>query len=71
MKTADMNKIYNVGIYCRLSKDDNDSKDESASISTQKDMLIKHVLDRGWNLVRIYTDDGFSGVNFERPDLRL
>jgi len=70
MKTADINKSFCAGIYCRLSKDDNDSKDVSASISTQKDMLIKYVQDRGWTLTRIYADDGYSGVNFERPDFK-
>jgi DNA invertase Pin-like site-specific DNA recombinase len=56
MKMVDNNKTYNVGIYCRLSKDDGDSKDQSASIGTQKDMLIKYVQEKGWNLTRIYAE---------------
>ena len=61
---------YNVGIYCRLSKDDSNSSssDESTSIIHQKDMLIRYTQKEGWNLVRIYSDDGYSGTNFQRPD---
>ena len=67
MKTVN----YNVGIYCRLSKDDNvKHNDESMSISNQKDMLIKYVSEMGWNLKRIYVDDGFTGTNFDRPDFK-
>ena len=32
------NQIYEVGIYCRLSKDDG-TENESASIATQKSIL--------------------------------
>ncbi len=49
---------YNVGIYCRLSKDDNIGKDESMSISNQKNMLINYVNEQGWTVKRIYQDDG-------------
>ena len=34
------NKIYEVGIYCRLSKDDG-TDNESASIATQKSVVIR------------------------------
>ena len=70
MKTAKLSNNYNVGIYCRLSKDDSNGGDESASISHQRDMLIKYVQEKGWNLTKIYTDDGYSGVNFDRPDFK-
>ena len=36
------NKIYEVGIYCRLSKDDG-TDNESASIATQKSILTDYV----------------------------
>ena len=38
-------KIYLVGIYCRLSKDDG-TDNESASIATQKSILTDYVKDR-------------------------
>lgn len=63
------NRIYDVGIYCRLSKDDG-TNNESASIATQKSILTEYVKNQGWHLKKIYVDDGFSGTNFERPDFK-
>ena len=51
-------KIYKVGIYVRLSKE-NARDEESLSIENQKFILTKHVRDNGWDLVEIYCDDGF------------
>ncbi len=64
------NMIYDVAIYCRLSKEDareDGSEEESASIGTQKTILTEYVRQRGWHLVQIYVDDGYSGTNFNRP----
>ena len=63
------NKIYNTGIYSRLSKDDG-AESESASISTQKTILTNYVKERGWRLVKSYVDDGYSGTNFQRPQFQ-
>jgi len=60
---------YNVGIYCRLSNDDRETG-ESNSISNQKAILTKYVMDQGWNIVDIYVDDGYSGLNFDRPGFK-
>ena len=61
------NKIYNSCIYARLSRDDGD-KLESDSITNQKalirDFLSKHP---EIHVVSEKTDDGYSGVNFDRP----
>ena len=57
---------YNVGIYVRLSKDD-ERLGESVSIENQKLILTKYVSEQGWNLCDIYVDDGYSGTDFERP----
>ena len=71
-----MNKLYNVGIYCRLSVDDasNSAKarsylpaDESISIENQRELLSKFVMLNGWIETRTYIDDGYSGGNFQRP----
>jgi DNA invertase Pin-like site-specific DNA recombinase len=67
--------MYNVGIYTRLSVDDaNNSQkkgyipaDESASIENQKLLLSKFVMLNGWIETRVYSDDGYSGGNFQRP----
>ena len=62
-------KIYLVGIYCRLSKDDG-TDNESASIATQKSILTDYVKRQGWHLAKTYVDDGYSGTNFQRPSFQ-
>ncbi len=61
---------YDVGIYCRLSRDDKNTNLESMSIANQRHMLTDYVKEKGWNLREIYIDDGFSGTNFERPEFK-
>ena len=61
---------YRAAVYCRLSKDD-DLQGESASIANQCDMLEKYCEKQGWEVVAVYQDDGFTGLNMERPDLQL
>src|SRR5574344_1149955 len=60
---------YNVGIYVRLSKDD-ERAGESLSIENQKLILTKYVKEQGWNIIDIYVDDGFSGTSFDRPSVQ-
>jgi len=62
-------KTYNVGIYCRLSNDD-EREGESVSIENQKLLLQQYVQDRGWNLTDTYCDDGYTGTNFNRPGVQ-
>lgn len=59
------NETVNVGIYCRLSRDDGNLGD-SGSIQNQREFLTEYVIKNGWNLVNIYIDDGYSGVNCHR-----
>lgn len=61
--------FYNVGIYCRLSKDDM-LQGESSSILTQKTMLTQYVTDRNWRVADYYIDDGTSGTTFERSGFK-
>lgn len=61
-----MQESYNVGIYCRLSRDD-ERAGESVSIENQKIMLGRYVQEQGWNLVSVRCDDGVSGTTFDRP----
>ena len=58
--------IYSTAVYCRLSKDD-EQAGESVSIETQKMMLTDFCLERGFSIYEIYADDGYSGLNFNRP----
>ena len=63
-------KIWNVGAYTRLSKDDGD-KSESESISSQKEIIRAYIKDRqDMVIVKEYVDDGYSGVNLERPSVK-
>ena len=63
-----MNK-NRVAIYCRLSKDDEQIGD-SVSISTQKMLLSGYCQNQGFEIIDIYIDDGFSGLNFNRPSFK-
>ena len=58
--------LYKTAIYCRLSLDDG-SLGESGSIQTQKMMLEKYCRDNNFTIKEVYIDDGYSGLNFERP----
>ncbi|WP_302577727.1 recombinase family protein, partial [Anaerobutyricum hallii] len=60
---------WRVGIYCRLSKDD-ELNGESASISNQRDILTNYCNSQGWQIVGVFQDDGYTGLNTERPDLQ-
>ncbi len=62
-------ETYRVGIYTRLSIDDGNNE-ESVSIDTQKKILTDFVTKKGWQITKVYADDGFSGGNFERPDFK-
>ena len=60
---------YRAAIYCRLSKDD-ELQGESASIANQRDMLEAYCEKQGWEVVAVFQDDGYTGLNMERPDLK-
>ena len=63
-----MQENYIVGIYARLSRDD-ERAGESVSIENQKEMLSRYVREQGWTLYDYYCDDGVSGTTFDRPGL--
>lgn len=53
-------------LYERLSRDD-DLAGDSNSIANQKIFLERAAAERGYTNIVHYTDDGWSGGNFERP----
>ncbi len=62
-------KIFKTAIYCRLSRDDGD-KAESNSIVGQK-AYCKEFVSKNEDMKLVYepfVDDGYSGVNFDRPN---
>ena len=58
---------YNVGIYARLSRDD-ERIGESVSIENQKELLGRYAREQGWTIYDYYCDDGVSGTTFDRPE---
>lgn len=60
---------YKVGMYLRLSRDDERSG-ESFSIENQRKVLTAYIKEQGWTLYDEYVDDGISGVTFDRPGVQ-
>ena len=63
-------KETTVALYMRLSREDDDVKDESNSIGNQRKLLLgflKKNQELADSPVVQYVDDGYSGTGFERP----
>jgi site-specific DNA recombinase len=72
---ADNSKVYQAAIYLRLSKEDGDvaagGRPESNSISNQKDLIMDYVGKHPKIHVHsVRVDDGYSGVDFNRPNFQ-
>lgn len=65
MKNKDSLKI--TALYERLSKDD-ELNGESNSITNQKKILEDYAEKNGYANIPHYTDDGWSGASFDRPN---
>ena len=74
-------KVYRAFAYYRLSKEDyalispkktiKRIKDESNSITNQKNLICKYLKDKAdIILVDEYKDDGYTGLDFERPNFQ-
>lgn len=60
-------QIYHAAIYLRLSRDDED-KVESYSIQNQRELLKSFIeKDPTLELAQEFSDDGYTGTNFNRP----
>ncbi len=53
-------------LYERLSRDD-ELQGESNSVTNQKEYLEDYAHQNGFHNIRHFTDDGFTGTNFNRP----
>lgn len=62
----EMNPMYKVAAYERLSKED-DRKEESSSIESQRMIIESFAKFNKFNIIKHYSDDGFTGSNFNRP----
>lgn len=58
------NKI--TALYCRLSQED-ERAGESLSIENQKSILLSYCKDHHFSNPKFFIDDGYSGVNYDRP----
>jgi len=56
-------------LYLRLSRDD-DQQGESNSISNQRAMLSEYAKKNGFRNVKVFIDDGVSGVTFNREGFK-
>lgn len=56
-------------LYCRLSNEDA-LDGESNSIQNQREFLIKYAHDHGYTNLKVLTDDGYTGTNFDRPGVK-
>ena len=75
---------YSAALYVRLSNErideitngevissDIDAERESGSITNQKRFLKNFCNECGIDIFKIYTDDGYSGANFDRPRIQI
>ena len=62
-------QLNKTGLYKRLSKED-EKAGESMSIEHQGILLRQYAEEHGFNVVDEYADDGYSGTNFDRPDVQ-
>lgn len=72
---ADNSKVYQAAIYLRLLEEDGGvaegSSPESNSISNQKDLIMDYVgRHPEIHVHSVRVDDGYSGVDFSRPNFQ-
>lgn len=75
MQNKNNSITYNAAVYLRLSKEDGDivegSKLVSNSIGNQKELALDFLKSRPEiHVYDIYMDDGYTGVNCDRPDFQ-
>ncbi len=64
------NKVYRAALYVRLSKEDGD-KEESDSIINQRALIRNFLSDKSdIQVCGEFTDDGYTGANFDRPGFK-
>ena len=62
--------LWKPALYIRLSREDGD-REESNSIASQRELLTEFVdTQTDMTAPRLYTDDGCTGTDFDRPDFQ-
>lgn len=68
-----MSTSYKIGVYLRISNEDENKNEESDSIKNQR-LLVYDFIDSFQDLKNSkcfeYVDDGYSGTNFNRPSIK-
>ena len=67
---ANIKRLYRVGRYKRLSREDGDKLESDSIVNQQyviEDFCSRH---SELEIVGDYTDDGYTGTNFNRPDFQ-
>lgn len=64
-------KRYQIAMYIRLSKEDDRCREESNSITMQRNLLQRYVKENfsDYDLYE-FCDDGYTGTNFDRPGIQ-
>ena len=68
-KQSNQNQVGITALYCRLSRDDG-MEGDSNSVANQKKLLAKYCKENGFENIKYYVDDGYTGTNFNRPDFQ-
>ena len=68
-KQSNQNQVGITALYCRLSRDDG-MEGDSNSVANQKKLLAKYCKENGFDNIKYYVDDGYTGTNFNRPDFQ-
>jgi len=55
-------------LYLRVSTDN--QADHGVSLPAQQSRLMAYIQAQNWNLFKVYTDDGFSGKDLNRPAIK-
>lgn len=58
--------VKRAAIYCRVSTQE---QQDGKNIDSQKEELVKYAIDKGYDIVKEYLDDGWSGGTLDRPAL--
>lgn len=63
--------VWKVALYIRLSKEDDEDKIESNSVTNQRALLQDYLKNKNeFVIYDIYIDDGYSGTDFNRPNFQ-
>lgn len=63
--------VWKVALYIRLSREDEEDKIESNSVTNQRALLQEYLKNKNeFVIYDIYIDDGYSGTDFNRPNFQ-